>query len=99
MWKVVSAKVVYHPMCGSGADGVLYWDYDTSLARVTPDTHRFLPLGRTGTTKMARGLSKNKNLVSADSDYVWMPFKVDNASSRIAGRASVYLTVLSVDPK
>lgn len=99
MWKVVSARVVYHPFGGSGAKGVLIWDFDTSLTRTEPNTLKTIPLGKSGSLRMARGLTRGKNLIGTGSEYVWMPYKIYNASSGICGRALVHLTVLTVDPK
>jgi hypothetical protein len=98
-WKVVSARVVYQPQCGANTDGALSLEFDMSCARSLPDGPRFVQLGKRGQFRMAKPLLRCSPYVGTGSDYLWLPYKVSNSSSRICGRVLVYLTVSTLNPK
>lgn len=98
-WKVVSARVVYRPMCGANTDGVLSWEFDPGCAQSSPDGPTFLSLNRRGQFRMAKPLSQDMHFVGTGSESLWMPYKVTNASTRLCGRALIHLTVKTLDPK
>lgn len=99
LWKVVSARVSYQPMCGGNTDGVLVWEFDPSCSQSSPDGPRIHPLTKRGTFRMAKNLCRDAKLVVSSSESLWMPYKVGNASTRLCGRACVYLAVKTANPK
>jgi len=98
-WKVVSARVVYRPMCGANTDGALNWEFDPGCAQSSPDGPHFLSLMKGGQFRMAKPLCRDMRFVETSSDSLWMPYKVINSSNRICGRVLIYLTVSTQNPK